>query len=152
MNEQEIETLLEKFDQSSLMNFSMVKDGFQLSLSKRDHDDVQTVPAPMTVPVTSDTKPTETQTSATETKVVDEPGTAVKAPLVGIVSLSPKPGKPTFKQPGDHVKKGEVVCQIEAMKMENEVKSPVDGVVKAILVDDQTMVEYDQPLMTITEG
>ncbi|WP_461215824.1 acetyl-CoA carboxylase biotin carboxyl carrier protein [Lacticaseibacillus sp. GG6-2] len=77
--------------------------------------------------------------------------TPVTAPLVGIVYLSPQPDAPAFKQVGDHVAAGEVVCVIESMKMMNEVKSPVSGRVVEILVADSALVEFDQALLLIEE-
>ncbi|MDU5203642.1 MAG: biotin/lipoyl-containing protein, partial [Lacticaseibacillus rhamnosus] len=89
------------------------------------------------------------------TPVPDKPqadeGTAVKAPLVGIVYLAPKPGADPYFQVGDHVKKGDVVCIIESMKMMNEIKSTVSGTVKAVKVDNESLVEYDQPLLIVQE-
>ncbi|MCT6807263.1 MAG: acetyl-CoA carboxylase, biotin carboxyl carrier protein, partial [Bombilactobacillus sp.] len=73
----------------------------------------------------------------------------VKAPLVGIVYLQPSPDKPQYKKVGDHVQKGEVVCLIEAMKMMTEIKSTSSGTITEILVANEEVVEYDQPLMTI---
>ena len=89
------------------------------------------------------------------TPVPDKPqadeGTAVKAPLVGIVYLAPKPGADPYFQVGDHAKKGDVVCIIESMKMMNEIKSTVSGTVKAVKVDNESLVEYDQPLLIVQE-
>lgn len=77
---------------------------------------------------------------------------AIKAPLVGTVYLQPKPNKPAYIKVGDRVHKGDVVCVIEAMKMLTEVKSDRDGTVKAVNVENGDLVEFNQPLFTITEG
>ena len=63
--------------------------------------------------------------------------------------LAPAPEKPVFKQIGDHVEKGDVVCVVEAMKMINEVKSDLTGTLTKVLVTDGSMVEYDEPLLQI---
>ena len=60
--------------------------------------------------------------------------------------------KPDFNKQGDKVEKGDVVCVIEAMKMINEVKSDVSGTISNILVEDGSMVEYDQPLFQVKKG
>lgn len=73
----------------------------------------------------------------------------IKAPLVGIVYLQASPGKPQYKKPGDHVNKGDVVCVIEAMKMMTEIKSDFTGTIAKILVTNEQVVEYDQPLITV---
>ena len=53
---------------------------------------------------------------------------------------------------GQQVKKGDVLCIIEAMKVMNEIHAPMDGVIAEILVTDDSMVEFDQELMRIVEG
>lgn len=73
----------------------------------------------------------------------------IKAPLVGIVYLQASPKKPQYKKPGDHVNKGDVVCVIEAMKMMTEIKSDFTGTIDKILVTNEQVVEYDQPLITV---
>lgn len=77
--------------------------------------------------------------------------TAIKAPLVGVIYLQPSPDKPAYKSVGDHVSAGEVVCVIEAMKMMTEIKSKVDGTISKILVENEEVVEYDQPLFEVTK-
>ena len=52
-------------------------------------------------------------------------------------------------RPGDTVKKGQVLCIVEAMKMMNQIEADKAGVIKAILVDDGAPVEFDQPMFTI---
>ncbi|SFU94514.1 acetyl-CoA carboxylase biotin carboxyl carrier protein [Butyrivibrio sp. INlla21] len=74
-------------------------------------------------------------------------GTEVKAPLLGIF-YGTVGDRPALKV-GDNVKSGDVLCTIEAMKMMNEVNSPVDGVIKAVCVTEGTLVEYNQTLFVI---
>ena len=73
----------------------------------------------------------------------------VKSPMVGTFYRKPAPDKPPFVNVGDEVKKGQVLCLIEAMKLFNEVESEVDGKIIKILVDDASPVEFDQPLFLI---
>lgn len=75
--------------------------------------------------------------------------TAVRAPLVGVVYLTPEPEAPQYKQVGDHVNVGDVLCIIESMKMMNEIHSEVAGTVRAIKVAGETLVEFDQVLFAI---
>ena len=75
----------------------------------------------------------------------------VKSPLVGTFYASPSPDAKAYVQVGDHVIKGTTLCIIEAMKVMNEIKAPVNGVIQKILVQANDMVEYDQVLMTIEE-
>jgi acetyl-CoA carboxylase biotin carboxyl carrier protein len=69
--------------------------------------------------------------------------------MIGTFYRKPNPDAPMFVNVGDTVRKGQVVCIIEAMKLFNEIESEVSGKVVKILVDDKTPVEYDQPLFLI---
>lgn len=75
----------------------------------------------------------------------------VVSPLVGTFYSSPSPEAETFVKVGDKVKKGQVLGIIEAMKLMNEIESEYDGVVEAILVGNEEVVEYGQPLFRIHE-
>ena len=76
-------------------------------------------------------------------------GHVVKSPMVGTFYRSPSPGSPSFIEVGKHVKAGDVICIIEAMKMMNQIEADKTGVIEAILVEDGSPVEFDQPLVTI---
>lgn len=73
----------------------------------------------------------------------------VKSPMIGTFYRRPSPDKDLFVEVGDEIKPGSVVCIIEAMKLFNEIESEVSGKIVKILVDDQTPVEYDQPLFLV---
>lgn len=78
-------------------------------------------------------------------------GTVVPAPLVGTFYAAASPEEPPLVQPGDRVKKGDVLCIIEAMKIMNNIESPCDGVVRRVLVTNGDLVEYNQPLFELEE-
>lgn len=73
----------------------------------------------------------------------------VSSPLVGTFYASATPESDVFVKVGDTVKKGQVMGIIEAMKLMNEIESEYDGVVEAILVNNEDVVEYGQPLFRI---
>lgn len=73
----------------------------------------------------------------------------IKSPLVGTFYRAPSPGAEPFVKEGDFVKKGQVLCIIEAMKVMNEIESDVDGIVERILVENGKPVEYGQELFII---
>jgi len=79
--------------------------------------------------------------------VVD--GSIVTSPIVGTFYEGPAPEKPPFLKKGDMVKKGSVLCIIEAMKVMNEIVSEYDGKVAEIMVKNEALVEYGQPLFRI---
>ncbi|GIW35576.1 acetyl-CoA carboxylase biotin carboxyl carrier protein [Meiothermus sp.] len=73
----------------------------------------------------------------------------VKAPIVGTFYRAPSPDAEPFVKEGDTVKKGQVLCIIEAMKLMNEIESEVSGVVRKILVANGEPIEYGQVLFLI---
>lgn len=73
----------------------------------------------------------------------------VKSPIIGTFYRKPSPDKPAFKEVGDTVATGDVLCVIEAMKLFNEIESEVSGKIVKVLVDDSSPVEFDQPLFLI---
>lgn len=73
----------------------------------------------------------------------------VTSPLVGTFYSSPSPDAKPFVSVGDSVKKGQVIAIIEAMKLMNEIESEFEGVVEAVLVKDESVVEFGQPLFRI---
>ncbi|MDP3305556.1 MAG: biotin/lipoyl-containing protein [Erysipelotrichaceae bacterium] len=78
--------------------------------------------------------------------------TLVKAPLVGTFYGAVNPQSAPFVQIGEFVSAGTVLCLIEAMKVMNEIKAPVEGVVLEILGRNGEMVAYDQPLIRLGES
>lgn len=76
-------------------------------------------------------------------------GHIIKSPMVGTFYRAPSPSSPPFVEVGQHVKKGDVVCIVEAMKMMNQIEADKSGVIEAILAEDAEPVEFDQPLFTI---
>lgn len=80
---------------------------------------------------------------------VVESGTPLTSPMVGTFYRAPSPGAEPFVKVGDTVKKGQVVCIIEAMKLLNEVEADTDGVVKEVCVENGQPVEFGQSLFII---
>lgn len=76
-------------------------------------------------------------------------GTVARSPMVGTFYRAGSPTADDFVAVGQTVKKGDVLCIVEAMKMMNHIEAEVGGVIDSILVDNGQPVEYDQPLFTI---
>ncbi len=93
--------------------------------------------------------PAAAPTPAAEEEPARINGHVIKSPMVGTYYSAPSPGSPAFVQVGQHVKAGDVVCIVEAMKMMNQIEADKSGVVEAILVENAQPVEFDQPLITI---
>ena len=75
----------------------------------------------------------------------------VKSPFVGTFYASPSPGEPAYVKVGDQVKKGQVLCILEAMKIMNEIEADVSGEILEICVDDESLVEFAETLFKIRE-
>ncbi len=73
----------------------------------------------------------------------------ITSPIVGTFYRSPSPDADPYVEEGDYVKKGQVLCIVEAMKLMNEIESEVDGRITRILVESTKPVEYGQPLFLV---
>ena len=73
----------------------------------------------------------------------------IKSPMVGTVYLSPSPEEPAFIHVGKKINKGDTILIIEAMKTMNQIPSSIEGTVKEILVNNESPVEFDTPLVII---
>jgi acetyl-CoA carboxylase biotin carboxyl carrier protein len=76
-------------------------------------------------------------------------GNVVRSPMVGTFYRAASPTSSNFAEVGQSVKKGDILCIVEAMKMMNHIEAEASGVIESILVDNGQPVEYDQPLFTI---
>jgi acetyl-CoA carboxylase biotin carboxyl carrier protein len=81
-----------------------------------------------------------------------EVGTLITSPFVGTFYRAPAPESPPFVDVGQNVRKGQVVCIVEAMKLMNEIESELDGKILEILVKNAEHVEYGQPLFRIEKA
>ncbi len=73
----------------------------------------------------------------------------IKSPMVGTFYRAPSPDAPPYVDVGDRIKKGDVVCIIEAMKIMNEIESDVKGEIVEVLISNEEPVEYNQPLFKV---
>lgn len=155
MDIQEIKELMQQFDESSLTEFSFQQEDTSFKMSKNDRSFPE---MPIALPAAA---ATETQFSK-EVVVSESPeekqtnhedfvhnGHLVTSPIVGTVYLSSAPDQPVYKQVGDHVQVGETLCIVEAMKLMNEIPSDKAGKIAEILVENEQLVEYGQPLFKI---
>ncbi len=151
MTLEEIQAIIRQINDSDIREINLDYQDIHLYLNKNEnsHQTAETV-VTRTNRKNSPEKPKTAQSAVKSEKPETEPAkqeaTAIKAPLVGVIYLQPSPDKPAYKKVGDHVSAGEVVCVIEAMKMMTEIQNEVDGTISKILVENEEVVEYDQPL------
>ncbi|MCF6514661.1 acetyl-CoA carboxylase biotin carboxyl carrier protein subunit [Lactobacillus sp. S2-2] len=146
MNGKDIEHLMDKFDQSSLKELKIDGNDVNVYFSKLDQKVENT-----TLKNNSNVENNVQSEDVSNQSSQSNDNYKLKAPMVGLVYFSPSPEKPVFKEEGDHIKKGEVICVIEAMKVINEIKSTVSGTLVKKLVNNGDMIEYDEPLFEIEE-
>ncbi len=111
--------------------------------------------APLSAPVTVPSAPVASPAVASApaptplAKPADKPGTIVTSPFVGTFYRAPSPDSPPFVDVGSIVKKGQVLCIVEAMKLMNEIEAEVAGRVAEICVQNATPVEFGEKLFRI---
>ena len=136
-----ISEIIRIFKESDIAKLELSTKDFKIKLSK--FGEFQAVP---TISL-NNLQPTQ---EAPKVEVKEEKNIhIVKSPIVGTFYRAPAPGAKPFVEVGSRVKKGDVLCIIEAMKIMNEVKSDVDGIIEEILVENGQPVEYGQPLFKI---
>jgi len=101
---------------------------------------VVTTPAPVA---------SEPENTVAKTQEDDSNYVTIKASMIGTFYRSSGPDKDAFVNVGDEIKEGDAICIIEAMKLFNEIESEISGKIVKVLVDDNTPVEFDQPLFLV---
>lgn len=157
MTHQHLEKLIDKLDQSTVAYLEYRTENEQIILSKEVpttpalNISTQEVSATAVEPTTTTTEQQQALPSneQTATQTVEPSGNLVKSPLVGVVYLQPKPDAEPYVSVGDSVQKGDVLCLVEAMKLMNEIQAPQSGVITEILVENEAIVEFNQPLFRI---
>lgn len=89
------------------------------------------------------------EASEEEEELNNEHLVTVKSPMIGTFYRSGSPDKPPYVKVGDNINKQDVICIIEAMKLFNEIESEFSGKIVKVLVENESPVEYDQPLFLI---
>ncbi len=147
MDLRQLKHIMKEFEASSIQKLEIIENDFTVKMEK---------PGPNNIAVNNNT--------IGQTPVAENSGQAVesnpeeinnnvlvKAPLVGVFYDSPSPESDPFVTLNQTVKKGDVICIIEAMKVMNEITAPVSGTIKKIHVDNASMVEFGQIVMEIEE-
>lgn len=138
--------LIKAVSDSNLTEFEIQDGETKISMETNKETKQITVTAPLAQPQLSAVQPAVVQE---EEKAEEKTGNIVKSPLVGTFYQSASPESEPFVKEGDTVKKGQVLGIVEAMKLMNEIESEYDGTVKEILVKNEQMVEFGQPIFVI---
>jgi acetyl-CoA carboxylase biotin carboxyl carrier protein len=140
MELEDLKELIEYLKETDITEISIEKDGIKVRIKR------EKILSPMDISVQKLGSLHEKVTRETEeeTRVI-----TVTSPIVGTFFRAPSPEADPFVETGSKVKKAQVLCIVEAMKLMNEIESEVDGVVIKILVDNGQPVEYGEPLFLI---
>jgi len=138
----EIREIISLLKDTDITEIQIERDGVKLKIKREKFFTPLEVSRPVAGP--SIEKGVEEKLQPEETNLV-----TITSPIVGIFYRSPSPDAPPFVEEGSSVKKGQVLCIVEAMKLMNEIESDVDGIVKKILVENGQPVEYGEPLFLI---
>ncbi len=138
MKLEEIEKVIHLFEKANISSLEVEDDGVKIKLTKE-----------MTPIVVNGTPIVEATNEENKEEVKPTSGKTIKSPLVGTYHQAPyQDGKP-FVSVGQHIKKGDKLCIIEAMKVMNEITADKDGTVLEILANEGDMVEFDQALFVL---
>jgi len=154
MNIKEIKELLGLMKEHNLLEIEMEKEGMRLKLKKSSGGQysAETVIGSQSVafPMPRATEAKDAGMRQGEAPQADSADIQiVKSPMVGTFYASPAPDQPPYVTVGAKVAEGDVLCIVEAMKLMNEIKCEVSGVIQEILVKSGQPVEFDQPLFKI---
>ena len=139
---------------NSISDFELEKEDFKIKLhrtdgNKTDNVQIQNYLPPGTLqpaPIPVSEQPA-TETPKTESTVTKDP--EIKSPMIGTFYRAPSPESDDYVQVGDHVNADSVVCIVEAMKVMNEIKAEISGVITEIVAENASAVEYGQPLFRV---
>ncbi len=147
MDIRKIKKLIELLEESDLAEIEVHEGEESVRISRA----TQTPPpAVITAPAAAPPPAAEQEAPAQEqAEEAPPPGHVITSPMVGSFYRAPAPGAQPFVEVGQHVKVGDTLCIIEAMKMLNQIESDKEGVVAAILVENGQPVEYGEPLFII---
>ena len=154
----DIERILELVKQHELAEFELERDGLKLRIRKSAPPPQVGAPAPPPSaafshhpPVPGPPSPPPSLPTPAEADAALELA-VVKSPIVGTFYRSPEPGAASFVEIGERVKKDQVLCIIEAMKLMNEITSEYDGEIVSAYVENGQPVQYGERLFAIKTG
>ncbi|WP_270648034.1 acetyl-CoA carboxylase biotin carboxyl carrier protein [Paeniclostridium hominis] len=142
MNLKEIKEILLTIDKTNLTYVNLKEKDFALEVSKSQNTKDEIL---LTDSITNKSDFVETINSI----AVSDDIHLIKTPIMGTYYESPGPESSSFVRVGDKVNKGDTLCIIEAMKLMNEIHSDVDGEIVEVLLKNEDLVEYNQPLFKI---
>lgn len=153
----QIKELIKEIDSSSLRVFELENTDIKLKLSKNEENysykenDININKTEIPKVFTKDLESSNAETLIEKEEISEENLNIVKSPLVGTYYSSSTPGGAPYVEVGTKVKKGDVLCIVEAMKIMNEIISESDGEIVEVLRADEEIVEFGMELFKIRD-
>ena len=157
MELEQIKAIIAMMKENDLSEFSMEQDGLKIRIKRGPEGFQQTVsvPPPAAVPVvvapvvSAAAVPASAPEAAVALAASDAEIKYVTSPMVGTFYRAPAPEAPPYAEIGKQVDEETVVCIIEAMKVMNEIKAEIKGVITEVLVENAKPVEFSQKLFAV---
>ncbi|MCX7883706.1 MAG: acetyl-CoA carboxylase biotin carboxyl carrier protein [Caloramator sp.] len=145
MEIKDIKEIIKAIDVSSISEFEFQKGDTKILIKKNDGiKNVKLIKEPE-----AESAVVIDEKVSVKEEIKEEELYYIKSPIVGTFYSSPNPDSKPYVEIGSKVKKGDVLCIVEAMKLMNEITSEVDGEIVKIMVDNGSLVEYGQPLFGV---
>jgi len=145
MELEDLKEIIELLRETDITELQVEKDGTKVKIKREKY--LQSIDIPSHRP--SVVSAQEAQMREVAAEEPEQRLITITSPIVGTFYRSPSPEAPTFIEIGQKVKRGQVLCLIEAMKLMNEIECEVDGTVVKALVDNGQAVEYGEPLFLV---
>lgn len=151
MDLRKIKSLIQLLEESDIAEIEISEGEESVRISRTSSTAVPAAQIQVPVPAAMPAAPAEPPPDSEEELPGDDlpAGHRVESPMVGTFYSAPSPGAKPFVSVGDQVAEGDTLCIVEAMKMLNRIEADKAGVIRAILVENATPVEYGQALVII---
>lgn len=159
MDSKEIQGLIKFVSKSGVNEVSIEQGEFKITIKiasgsqeqnyiVQSPQQMQQAPVQMAAPVAA-AQPAAVAETAVPDSAANGNYIEIKSPMIGTFYRKPSPDKDSFVNIGDSISEGDVICVVEAMKLFNEIESEISGKIVKVLVDDNSPIEYDQPLFLV---
>ena len=157
---EQIKELIDQVARLGLTSFELERSGFRLRIDGQKVERESIGPVQPAAPVSTEGPPSLAEsvpapaaaTPARPPEAAPEDHHVLHSPIVGTFYRAPNPDSTNYVEIGDRVKKGQVLCIVEAMKLMNEIESDIDGVITEIYTENAQPVEYGESLFVIKKG
>ena len=150
MEFKDIKSIVDLMKKNSLSEFEMEKEGFKIKLRRAASEDKpEKVQVQHYLPPATPATPTPAEAPVAPPVPEQSTEPEIKSPMIGTFYRKPSPESESYVEVGDTVTPDTVVCIVEAMKVMNEIKAEMSGVITEILVEDGSPVEFGQALFRV---